>query len=76
VNQTDYKRALAWFLERVPLSPAELEQIEDEAGDVAWLVANNMQLRLCQSVLDRIEEAEFEAQPFDEFKKELIEWFP
>jgi hypothetical protein len=76
VNQKAYDQALEWFLERVPLTGDELQLIEDRAEEVAWLVANNFQLRLCQSVLDRIEQAIEEGQPFDEFKAELIEWFP
>lgn len=76
MNQKTYQESLEWFLERVPLTADELQLIEDRAEEVAWLVANNLQLRLCQSVLDRIEQAVEEGQPFDEFKAELVEWFP
>jgi hypothetical protein len=76
MNQTAYNKALNWFLERVPLGTDELQLIELSAEEVAWLVAQNMQLRLCQSVLERIQQAEEEGTPFDEFKTELVEWFP
>lgn len=76
MNQKTYQESLEWFLERVPLTADELQLIEDRAEEVAWLVANNLQLRLCQSVLDRIEQAVEEGKLFDEFKAELVEWFP
>ncbi len=76
MNQKDYNRALNWFLERVPLTADELQLIEDRASEVAWLVAQNLQLRLCQAVLDRISEAEEQGQPFEDFRTELVQWFP
>lgn len=76
MNQKAYQEALEWFLERVPITDDELQLIEDRAEEVAWLVANNLQLRLCQAVLDRISEAQEQGQPFEEFRTELAEWFP
>lgn len=76
MTKTEFKKALAWFLQRVPLSGSEFALIEAEAEREAWLIANNIQLKLCQSVLDMIEEAQGESQPFDEFKTELVAWFP
>lgn len=76
MNQKAYNQALNWFLERVPLANDELELIENRAEEVAWLFAQNLQLRLCQSLLERIQQAQDEGVPFDDFREGLREWFP
>ena len=76
MNDASYKKAVKWFLDRVPMTDDERQLLMARSSDTAWLVANNIQLKLCQSVLDKIEDAELEQKPFDDFKKELIEWFP
>lgn len=73
---SNHEKDMSWFLERVPIGDDELGLIESRAEEVAWLFANNVHLRLCQSVLDRIEKAQEDGIPFDDFKKELVEWFP
>lgn len=76
MNNAEYQKALNWFLARVPLSEDELELIEARAAEIAWLVAQNMQLRLCQAVLDQITEAQSSGVAFEQFKEGLLEWFP
>ncbi len=63
--------AVAFFEQRVAVTPEQLKRLRGSAKDRAFTVANAAQLELVQSVLDSISRSVRDGTGFDQFRKEV-----
>jgi hypothetical protein len=75
MTNVQYQKRLTEYLQRAVIGVLELDELEQEAHEEAWDTALAYYLRLFQAVLDQAQDAELAGVPFDEFKKELVEWW-
>lgn len=65
------EEALAWFRRRLPLPDPEFRALREEARRRAFWVAGLAALDLVQEVMDALEEALAQGEPFPEFQAHL-----
>lgn len=76
MTNAQYQKRRKEYLARAAIGVLELDELEEQAHEDAWDTALSFYLRLFQSVLDQAQDAELAGVPFDEFKQELVAWFP
>lgn len=75
MTSAQYQKRRNEYLQRALIGVLELDEIELDAHEDAWDMALSFYLRLFQSVLDQAQDAQLAGVPFDEFKKELVDWW-
>src|SRR4051794_10892872 len=72
-NLHRFLEAIAWFRQRVPISDAELADIEGDASDKAFWVSGAAELDLVQEVWEALDAAIEKGETLEQFREKVFD---